>query len=147
MWPKDMQGLRNKGRKHIGINLSDAQVNNCEVFAHSIAEKFLLMGSPQKYNMDVVTTLIKLMSAKAHPPLEHEQVAVDQLEPGMVLAYNVKHIDKKQPLLTKGVALTEELIELIQQFSEKGMIGQSSIYIKKQKKLDENPEDYAAQKE
>lgn len=147
MWPKDMQGLRNKGKKHIGINLSDTQVNNCEVFAHSIAEKFLLMGSPQKYNMDVVTALIKLMSAKAHPPLEHEQVAVDQLEPGMVLAYNVKHIDKKQPLLTKGVTLTEELIELIQQFSEKGMIGQSSIYIKKQKKLDENPGDYAVQKE
>lgn len=131
MWPMDVPGLMNKGKKHLGINIADAEVTNRETFAHSIAEKFLLMGSAQKYNIDVVTTLIKLMALKAHPAVEHEQVTVDLLKPGMVLAKSIKHIDNRQFLLIKGVTLTEGLIKQIRQFSEKEIIGQSGIYIKK----------------
>jgi len=59
-------------------------VTNCDTLAHSIAEKILLLGIKQKYDIDVVTALIKLVAGKTESVFE--KIALDRLEPGMVLA-------------------------------------------------------------
>ena len=133
MWPMEMQKVLAKGRQCLGINLTNVPLTSRDFVAHSIAEKMLLMGVNEKYDIDVVTALIKIVAQNSDPG--YEKLSLNKIKTGMVLAQSIKHTRSRQIILSRGATLSEKSIKTINQLAQKGLISKSDFYIVKERNV------------
>lgn len=81
-----------------------------------------------RYDPQVLDALNAVVQAPHKPARIEREVAVSQLEPGMVLAREFVHRDS-MPLLTEGQVLSDRLIERIQAYAA-AQGGELTMYVK-----------------
>ena len=121
-WPRDLRKLIGYTRKHF-----DAQVwksftisDDPDSIIDEAAEKKLLLGANQIYDMDVVTALLKkIREAKNIAPTF--SVEMNDLKAGMVLMEDLRLKDGRL-LLTKGTRLKKTSIQSVKTIAERGLI-------------------------
>ena len=121
-WPRDMQKLISWARRHFdpetwkGFTVSQ----DPETIIEEVAEKKLLLEAGQKYDVDVLTALIKaLRKAKNIEPTM--VVDMQSLAAGMVLMEDLRLNDGRL-LLTRGTRLKAKSVASIISIAERGMI-------------------------
>ncbi len=124
-WPRDMRKLIAFTRRHFDpevwktFTISD----DPDAIIEEAAEKKLLMDCNQKYDVEVVSALIRKVreSKKIDPTFD---VALDDIKEGMVLMEDLKLNDGRL-LLTKGTRLKGTSVESIKSIGERGLIPNS----------------------
>lgn len=121
-WPRNLQKLMGYVRRQFdadvwkGFTVSD----DPEAIIEEAAEKKLLMGCNQRYDMEVVSTLLKkVRESKKLDPIS--MVSLDQIKAGMVLMEDLKLKDGRL-LLTRGTRLKGSSVVSIQSIGERGLI-------------------------
>ena len=121
-WPRDVKKLMGHARRQFepevwkGLTISD----DPESIIEEVAEKKLLLGCNQKYDVEVVSTLIKKVRASRNiaPTLT---LSLDKIKEGMVLMEDLKLNDGRL-LLTKGTRLKGTSVVSIQGIGARGLI-------------------------
>lgn len=121
-WPRDMRKLIAYTRRHFDAEMWKTFTisDDPEAIIEEAAEKKLLMDSNQKYDVEVVSALIKKVreSKKIDPTFV---VELENVEAGMVLMEDLKLKDGRL-LLTKGTRLKGTSVESIKSIGERGLI-------------------------
>ena len=129
-WPRNLKKLMGYARRQFEpsvwkeFTISD----DPEAIIEEAAEKKLLLGCRQKYDIEVVSTLIKKVreSKNIAPTLT---LALQEIKEGMVLMEDLKLNDGRL-LLTKGTRLKGTSVVSIQSIGARGLIpGQISVSI------------------
>lgn len=127
-WPRDLKKLMGMARRHFspevwkGFSVSD----DPEAIVEEAAQKKLLLGSGQKYDIKVVSALISLLN-KAKKISPTYMIKLQELEAGMILMEDLKHKDGRL-LLNKGTKLRPSTIQSIKSVGDRGLInGKISI--------------------
>ena len=132
-WPRDMQKLMSMARRHFdpdvwkAFNVSD----DPEAIIEDAAEKKILMKASQKYDMEVVSALIKTLR-KSKKILPTYTLSLEELEAGMVLMEDLRLTDGRL-LLTKGTKLKGSSIVSIRSIGERGLIAERLTVSKPEK--------------
>ena len=126
-WPHDARKLIGYTRRHFDASVwnSFTVSDNPEVIIEEAAEKKLLIDSNQKYDMDVVSALIKVIRKSKNIDPSHT-VGLQDIEAGMTLMEDLRLNDGRL-LLTKGTKLKETTIQSIQSIAERGMIADKLV--------------------
>lgn len=121
-WPRNLQKLIGFVRRQFdadvwkGFTVSD----DPDAIIEEAAQKKLLLGCNEKYDVEVVSTLIKkVRESKNLDPIL--MVRLDQMKAGMVLMEDLKLKDGRL-LLAKGTKLKGASVESIQSIGERGLI-------------------------
>ena len=121
-WPRDLQKLIGHTRKHFDTNVWKrfTMSDDPEAIIEEAAEKELILGVNQKYDMEVVTALIKAVqkSKKLDPTLD---ISLYDIEAGMVLSEDLKMNDGRL-LLNKGTQLKTTSVQSIKSIGARGLI-------------------------
>jgi response regulator RpfG family c-di-GMP phosphodiesterase len=121
-WPRDQRKLIAYTRRHFDAETwkSFTVSDDPDVIIEEAAEKKLLSDCNQKYDVEVVSALIKKIreNKKIDPTFN---VSLDKVKAGMVLMEDLKLNDGRL-LLTKGTRLKATSIESIISIGERGLI-------------------------
>jgi response regulator RpfG family c-di-GMP phosphodiesterase len=121
-WPRNLKKLMGYTRRQFehAIWKEFTISGDPEAIIEEAAEKKLLLGCRQKYDMEVVSSLIKKVkeSKNIAPTLS---VSLEQIKEGMVLMEDLKLNDGRL-LLTKGTQLKGTAVESIQSIGARGLI-------------------------
>lgn len=121
-WPRDTRKLVRYTRRHFDASVwkSFTVTDDPEVTIEEAGEKKLLIESNRKYDMDVVTALIKVIR-KSNNIDPFYAISLKEIEAGMVLMEDLRLNDGRL-LLTKGTRLKETTTQTIQSIGERGML-------------------------
>lgn len=121
-WPRNARKLINFTRRHFDASVwkSFTVSDDPDVIIEEAAEKKLLVDSNQKYDMEVVAALIKVIRKSKNIDPSYT-VGLQEIATGMVLVEDLRLKDGRL-LLTKGTRLKETTIQSIQTIGERGMI-------------------------
>jgi response regulator RpfG family c-di-GMP phosphodiesterase len=121
-WPHDARKLIGYTRRHFDASVwnSFTVSDDPEVIIEEAAEKKLLIDSNQKYDMDVVSALLKVIRKSKNIDPSHT-VSLQDIQAGMILMQDLRLNDGRL-LLTKGTKLKGTTIQSIQSIAERGMI-------------------------
>ena len=122
-WPKKMSQLINKTRRYLGENaLQNFTVTEPDEMIEQVADKVIMLEANQKYDIEVVTTLIKKTGeARAVEKAEKQQepkkglpkwVEINSLKEGMILAEDLRIKDGRL-LMVKYTTLNKKSIKSI----------------------------------
>lgn len=123
-WPRDLKKLMGVARRNFnaeiwkGFSVSE----DPEAIIEEAAQKKLLLGSGNKYDIQVVSALISTIN-KEKKILPAYVVDWQELEPGMILNEDLKHKDGRL-LLNKGTRLRPSTIQSIKSVGERGLINE-----------------------
>ena len=121
-WPRDLRKLIAYTRRHFDAEIwkSFTVSDDPDTIIEEAAEKKLLMECNQKYDVEVVSALIKKIreNKKIDPTFV---VELNKVKAGMVLREDLKLNDGRL-LLTKGTKLKATSIESIISIGERGLI-------------------------
>jgi response regulator RpfG family c-di-GMP phosphodiesterase len=121
-WPRDLRKLIAYTRRHFDAEIwkSFTVSDDPDTIIEEAAEKKLLMECNQKYDVEVVSALIKKIreNKKIDPTFV---VELNKVKAGMVLMEDLKLNDGRL-LLTKGTKLKATSIESIISIGERGLI-------------------------
>lgn len=125
MWPKDIRYITVKAREYFGNTTENFNVEEPERIIKQIASKIILIGAYQKYDIDIVTKLIKIArEAKSFEKEKKKQelwIGYEKVKEGMVLARDIRLKDGRI-LLGKGVKVKISSIKSIQKLGEHKLI-------------------------
>ena len=126
-WPHDARKLIGYTRRHFDASVwkSFTVSDDPEVIIEEAAEKKMLIDSNQKYDMDVVSALIKVIRKSKNIDPSHT-VSLQDIVAGMTLMEDLRLNDGRL-LLTKGTKLKETTIQSIQSIAERGMIADKLV--------------------
>jgi len=126
-WPRDARKLIGYTRRHFDASVwnSFTVSDDPEVIIEEAAEKRLLIDSNQKYDMDVVSALIKVIRKSKNIDPSHT-ISLQDIGAGMILMEDLRLNDGRL-LLTKGTKLKGTTIQSIQSIAERGMIADKLI--------------------
>jgi hypothetical protein len=121
-WPRDARKLIGYTRRHFDASVwkSFTVSDDPAVIIEEAAEKKILIDSNQKYDMEVVSALIKVIRKAKNIDPSHT-VSLHEIEAGMILMEDLRLNDGRL-LLTKGTKLKNTTIQSIQSIGERGMI-------------------------
>ena len=121
-WPKDARKLIAYTRRHFDASVWKTFTisDDPEVIIEEAAEKKLLIAVNQKYDLEVVSALIKVIRKSKNIDPSYT-VSLQDLKAGMALMEDLRLNDGRL-LLTKGTRLKEATVESIQSIAERGMI-------------------------
>lgn len=121
-WPRDARKLVRYTRRYFDASVwkSFTVTDDPEVTIEEAAEKKLLIESNQKYDMDVVTALIKVIRKSKNIDPSYA-INLKEIKAGMVLMEDLRLNDGRL-LLTKGTKLKETTTQTIQSIGERGML-------------------------
>jgi response regulator RpfG family c-di-GMP phosphodiesterase len=121
-WPRDLRKLIAYTRRHFDAEIwkSFTVSDDPDTIIEEAAEKKLLMECNQKYDVEVVSALIKKIreNKKIDPTFV---VELNKVKAGMVLMEDLK-LNAGRLLLTKGTKLKATSIESIISIGERGLI-------------------------
>ena len=126
-WPRDARKLINFTRRHFDASVwkSFTVSDDPDVIIEEAAEKKLLVDSNQKYDMEVVAALIKVIRKSKNIDPSYT-VGLQEIKAGMVLMEDLRLKDGRL-LLTKGTRLKQTTIQSIQTIGERGMIPEKLV--------------------
>ena len=121
-WPRDLRKLMGMTRRHFDPSVWSSLTvsDDPEVIIQEAAEKKLLLGVNQIYDMEVVSALIKKVRQDKQIKPTHV-IGMHELKAGMVLMEDLRLRDGRL-LLTKGTKLKENSVQSIQSIAERGLI-------------------------
>jgi response regulator RpfG family c-di-GMP phosphodiesterase len=127
-WPADPKQIRQKAIARFGPQSVEALADtDSDAYLAEIAERALLLGAGNRYDMKVVEKLEKCITrAKLQPP-GMTDVPVEELQEGMILARPVVLQDGFS-LMSKGIRLNRKLIDSLAKIKAHGKLG-DPIYI------------------
>ena len=123
-WPRDMQKLVNMARRQFdpdvwkALNVSD----DPEAIIEEAAEKKILMEANEKFDVEVVSALIKTLR-KTRNIMPTYTLGLEALKAGMVLMEDLRLNDGRL-LLTRGTKLKDTSILSIRSIGERGLIAE-----------------------
>jgi len=135
MWPKETSQIIDGMRKYLGAAATkDFNITEPADMIGKIADKIILLGVHQKYDIEVVTKLMKRVGeirttgeAKEQKGKRISLSDLDELKEGMVLVRDLRVKDGRL-LLAKGMTLKESSIESIRRIWEHELI-EKWIYV------------------
>jgi response regulator RpfG family c-di-GMP phosphodiesterase len=121
-WPRDTRKLINYTRRHFDASVwkSFTVSDDPDVIIEEAAEKKMLVGSNQKYDMKVVSALIQVIRKSKNIDPSYT-IGLQEMQVGMALMEDLRLSDGRL-LLTKGTRLKETTIQSIQTIGQRGMI-------------------------
>lgn len=121
-WPRDMQKLMNVARRQFDPEVwkTFSVSDDPEAIIEEVAEKKILMEANQKYDVEVVSALIKTLR-KTRKIMPTYTLGLEKLKAGMVLMEDLRLTDGRL-LLTKGTKLKDASIVSIRSIGERGLI-------------------------
>ncbi|MEJ2038228.1 MAG: response regulator [Desulfosarcinaceae bacterium] len=121
-WPRDLQKLMSMARRHFDPEVwkSFMVSDDPEAIIEEAAEKTILMEANQRYDMEVVSALIKSLR-KAKKVLPTYSLSLTELKEGMMLMEDLRLTDGRL-LLTKGTKLKGTSIASIKSIGERGLL-------------------------
>jgi response regulator RpfG family c-di-GMP phosphodiesterase len=124
-WPQDVDEIIQKARKYFGPAAQNIRITSARKMIGEIAKKIVLLGANQKYDIQVITTLIKKLGEREKEEAKKQKkillLPIEKLEEGMVLAKNLR-TQEGTVLLPKDATLKESSIESIKDLVERGVI-------------------------
>lgn len=121
MWPKDPNGLSKMARSMLGKEAGTIAITDGNKMLQTIAEKALLMGSHEKYDIQIVTLLMQKVRDAKSATRRSFWVKLEKLEEGMVLEDDLR-LKEGKLLLTGGTVLNMSSIKAIQSIGLRGLI-------------------------
>lgn len=121
-WPRDMKKLVSFARRHFDPDVwkSFTVSDDPEVIIEEAAEKKILMGVNRKYDVEVVSALVKVLREGKNIDATLV-VSLDKIKAGMVLTDDLRLNDGRL-LLTKGTKLKGTSVESIKSIGGRGLI-------------------------
>ena len=131
-WPRKMSQLINKTRRYLGENaLKTFTVTEPDEMIEQVADKVIMLGANQKYDIEVVTKLInKTGEVRAVEKAKKQQepkkgvprwVEINSLKEGMVLARDIRLKDGRI-LLASGTKVKKSSISSVYKLGENKLI-------------------------
>ncbi len=126
-WPRNARKLISYTRRHFDASVwkSFTVSDDPDVIIDEAAEKKLLIGSRQKYDMKVVAALIQVIHKSKNIDPSYT-IGLQDIKTGMVLMEDLRLKDGRL-LLTKGTRLKETTIQSIKTIGERGMIPEKLV--------------------
>jgi len=125
LWPKEPNQIVQRARKYFGSATKNFIIDDPEKMIEEVAKKIILVGANQKYDIEVVSTLIKKLGKKKIGETQRQKqvslIPLEELKEGMVLAKNLRTEDGRF-LLRKGTKFKESLIKSIQELGKRKVI-------------------------
>ncbi len=114
-WPQNADEIAKRARKYLGPAANNIEIDDSEKMLAGIAKKIVLLSAEQKYDVQVVSTLMKKLGEREEAIKRKRilSVSVEELQEGMVLAKNLRVTDGRI-LLQKDAKLKESYLETIQ---------------------------------
>jgi response regulator RpfG family c-di-GMP phosphodiesterase len=121
-WPTDLKKLMGYARRHFEPSVwkEFTIAGDPGAIIEEAAEKKLLLGCRQKYDIEVVSALIKMIR-KSKNIAQTLTLSLEKIKEGMVLMEDLKLNDGRL-LLTKGTRLKGTSVESIQSIGARGLI-------------------------
>jgi response regulator RpfG family c-di-GMP phosphodiesterase len=130
-WPQDVDKIVEKARKYFGPAAKNIKVTNPGSMLEGIAKKIILLSADQKYDMQVVSVLMKKLGERKREEAKNKKkilmIPSEHLKEGMVLAKNLRSQDGRT-LIPKGAKIKESFLETIKDLVEGGVI-ENKIYV------------------
>ncbi|MGA8181411.1 MAG: HD domain-containing phosphohydrolase [Desulfobacterales bacterium] len=130
-WPKNVDEIAKRARNYLGPAANNIDIDDPEKMLTGIAKKIILLSAEQKYDVQVVSTLMKKLGEKEREEskkrLKILSISVEELKEGMVLAKNLRSKDGRI-LLQKDAKIKESSIETIQTLVESEVV-ENEIFI------------------
>ena len=135
MWPRETSQIIDRMRKCLGAAVSkDFEVTEQNDMIGKIADKVILLGAHQKYDIEVVTKLMTRIGEARKALVSGQQVEkrillnkLNELKEGMVMARDLRIKDGRL-LLGKDMTLKETSIASIRKLAERKLI-EDNIYV------------------
>ena len=127
MWPKDMNYIFAKAKKYFGPEIRKFAIAKPEEIIEKIASKIILLGAYQKYDINVVTKLIKKveeakLSKKKNKEKKRDMlIGYNELKEGMVLSQDIRLKDGRI-LLASGTKVKKSSISSVYKLGENKLI-------------------------
>lgn len=130
-WPRDINEIAKKARDYFGSAAKEMIVEDPKQLLAQVAKKIMLLRSGQKYDIEVVSTMIKILGEKEREEAEKVkhvvQIELENLRTGMTLGKNLR-TQEGRVLLRKGTAIKEKNVDTIRELAGRGVIS-DKIYI------------------
>jgi response regulator RpfG family c-di-GMP phosphodiesterase len=127
-WPKSTNQIIDRARKYLGTASEGLTGKSPEETIQNVAKKIILVGASQKYDLEVVAKLMKIVEVPSEADEINEEKLTrtllfnpEDLKPGMVLEKDLRIKDGRL-LLAKGATLKDSAVNIIQRFAEKDLI-------------------------
>ncbi len=128
-WPKGMNQIIEKARRQLGSKVvKNMIIAEPEEMIKQIAKMIVLQGVHQKYDIEVVSKLMKKIEEYTNADKEKKSggelillIAIEMLKEGMVLEENLR-VNDGRLLLVKGAELKKSTITTIHKLYEMKMI-------------------------
>lgn len=134
IWPKDTTQVIARMRKYFGADATNFIFTDTEEMLGKIADKIILLGAHSKYDIEVVTRLMKrieearkIAETKKKKEKKISLNELDILQEGMVMARNLRVKDGRI-LLGKGMAIKEASIDSIRKLAKRNIL-EDNIYV------------------
>ena len=128
MWPKDMKYIFDKAKKYFGPAIRNFNVTEPEEMIEEVASKIILLGAYQKYDIGVVTKLIKRAGKAKSSEKENKEekkqdlwISYEEVKEGMVLARDIRLKDGRI-LLASGTKVKKSSISSVHKLGENKLI-------------------------
>jgi response regulator RpfG family c-di-GMP phosphodiesterase len=127
-WPKDISKITNKAKNFFGNSIRDMTIEDPDQFLTQVGKKILLLKSGQKYDIEIVSTLIKILTKKEKEKSQNaEQIMEINLEDlceGMTLGKNLRSKEGRI-LLRKDTSLIAKNIDTLKELFKRGFIDET----------------------
>ncbi|HUV51099.1 MAG TPA: HD domain-containing phosphohydrolase [Anaerolineae bacterium] len=124
-WPKDIKYILDKARIYFGPATRNFNVTEPEKMIEEVAPKIIMIGAHQKYDIGVVTKLIKIAGeAKLFEKEKKSQelrIGYEKLKEGMILAQDL-HLKDGRLLLASGREVKKLSVASIQKLGKNELI-------------------------
>jgi response regulator RpfG family c-di-GMP phosphodiesterase len=120
-WPKDPKAIAKRAARLLNTSPGQFVIKAPEEMLHLVAEKSLLLGSNQLYDMDIITILLKQANKMLGKDGNTYYVMYNKLQEGMVLADDLRLKDGRL-LLLKGTRLKASSITAIISIAERNLL-------------------------
>lgn len=113
-WPTDPDEIKQKAVKRYGNELADQfTATESEELLEEVALAVLAQGTGSRYDSTVIESLERALTAALSSPPKLNNLHINDLKDGMVLAEAVFLKDGKS-IMSKGIRLSQKLIESLQ---------------------------------
>lgn len=133
-WPLDRRLILDRAKKDFGLQTQDLVAKEVRELISEVAQKNLLLKAHQKYDMEVVSILMKRVGQNRKSGTltncdnsNARWVHLDNLKAGMVLAADLR-INDGRLLLAKGSSIKQQMIKSIQNLRSHQLL-KSEIYV------------------
>ena len=134
MWPHNIQSIKERAARYLGAVVDDITASDIDKMLEKIAQKIILDQAHQKYDINVVSNLIKKLKVSPEHAGDGGKkagkvlfVLLDDLKEGMELVHDLRLHDSRL-LLVKGSVLKASSIKSIQDLGKKKLLGEH-VYV------------------